>query len=80
MVCYCWFVWRFSYRKSWIRVSHYIQHEGEFCGISFPMALKDIPKFERLNNVSTSVFGYQERKEDRKGFVYPLKVSKEVND
>ena len=44
------------------------------------MALKDIPKFKRLNNVSISVYGYQEGKEDQEGFVYPVKVSKEVND
>ena len=48
-------------------------------GISFPMTLKDIPKFERLNNVLISVYGYQEGKEDQEGFVYHLKVSKEVN-
>ena len=42
------------------------------------MALKDIPKFKRLNNVSISVCGYQEGNEDQEGFVYPLKVSKEV--
>ena len=34
-------------------------------------------KVERLNNVSISV---QEGKEDREGFVYPLKASKEVNE
>ena len=45
------------------------------------MALKDIPKFERLHNVSISVYGYQEGKAgDHEGFVYPLKVSKEVNE
>ena len=50
-------------------------------GISFPMALKDIPKFEKVNNVSISVYGYQDGKgEDQEGFVYPLKVSKEVNE
>ena len=40
--------------------SHYTQYEKEFNlhGISFPMALKDIPKFEKLNNVSISVYGY----------------------
>ena len=40
----------------------------------------DIPKFERLNNVSISVYRYQERKEDREGFVSPLKGSKEVSE
>ena len=44
------------------------------------MTLKDIPKFEKVNNVSISVYGYQEGKEDQEGFVYPLKVSKEVNE
>ena len=42
------------------------------------MTLKIIPKFERLYNVSMSVHGYQEGKEDQEGFVYPLKVAKEV--
>ena len=41
------------------------------------MALKDIPKFERLNNVSVSIYAYQEC---QKGFIYHLKVSKEVNE
>ena len=41
------------------------------------MALRDIPKFERLNNVSVSVYAYQEGQE---GFIYPSKVSKEVNE
>ena len=40
-------------------------------------ALKDIPKFERLNSVSVSVYAYQEGSEE---FIYPLKVSKEVNE
>ena len=44
------------------------------------MTLKDIPKFERLNNVSISVYGYQEGKVGfQEGFIYPFKVSKEVN-
>ena len=44
------------------------------------MTLKDILKFKRLNNVSISVYGYQDGKEDQEGFVYPLKMSKEVNE
>ena len=44
------------------------------------MPLSDIPKFERRNNLSVSVYGFQEGKEDREGFIYPLKVSKEVNE
>ena len=64
------------------RPSHYLKSEKEFNlqGISFPMALKDIQKFEKANNVSTSVYGYQEGKGGQEGFVYPLKVSKVVNE
>ena len=61
------------------RVSHY-QKEFNLQGISFPMALKDVPKFETVNNVSISIYGYQEGKEDQERITYPLKVSKEVKD
>ena len=44
------------------------------------MALKDIPKFEKANNVSISVYGYQEGKEGQEEFVHPLKVTKGVNE
>ena len=44
------------------------------------MALKDITKFVKANNVSISVYGYQEGKEDQEGFIYPLKVTKEMNE
>ena len=43
------------------------------------MALKDIPKFERLNNVSISVYAYQAAG-GQEEFIHPLKVSKEVNE
>ena len=43
------------------------------------MTLKDIPKFERLNNVSISGYAYQAAG-GQEGFIYPLKVSKEVNE
>ena len=60
-----------------------MEYEKEFNlqGISFPMALEDIPKFERLNNVSISVYGYQEGKSGgHEGYIFPLKVSKELNE
>ena len=85
--CFLWSVIAGLYGDSHVRhrerVSHYLKYEKEFNlrGISFPMALKDIPKFEWLNNVSISVYRYREGKaENQKGFVYPLKVSKEVNE
>ncbi len=64
------------------RPSHYKEYEKEFNlqGVAFPLTLSDIPKFERRNNISISVYGFQDGKEDQEGFVYPLKVSKEVNE
>ena len=82
-MCFLWSViaglYGDSHAKNHERVSHYLEYEKEFNlqGIQFPMALKDIPKFERLNNVSISVYAYQEGQE---GFICPLKVSKEVNE
>ena len=42
------------------RVSHYTNYESRFNlqGINFPLKLCDIPKFERQNNISVSVYGY----------------------
>ena len=55
------FMWRFS-----CSTSHYLENEKEFklLGISFPMSLKDIPKFGKVNNDSVPVYGYQEGKEE----------------
>ena len=68
-----------SHRVHQERVSHYLEYEKEFNlqRIQFPMTLKDIPKFERLNNVSISGYAYQEGQE---GFIYHLIVSKEVSE
>ena len=40
------------------RVDNYTDFEGEldFKGISFPVTVDDIPKFERLNNIPISVY------------------------
>ena len=37
-----------------------------------------VRKFERRNNVSVSVNGYEDGKKDQDGFVYPFKVSTEM--
>ena len=49
-------------------------------GIEMPMQLKDIPKFERQNDISVSVFGWESdtNEDDELGFVYTLRMSKEV--
>ena len=67
------------------RVAHYRQWEHEFnlAGIAMPMALKDNARFERMNNISISVYGYkngQKDKEKEKGFVYPLQVAQELKE
>ena len=51
------------------RVSKYRECEREpnFDGISFPVSLKDITKFETQNGVSVNVFGY-----DPEVWLYPL--------
>ena len=53
------------------RVNHYTQYVTELnlANIDMPMQLKHIPKFEKQNEISVCVFGYE------KG-VYPLHISK----
>ena len=43
------------------RVSVYKQYENtvDFTGIEFPVSIKDIPKIEKMNNISINVFGYE---------------------
>ncbi len=45
-------------------------------GIDMPMQLKDIPRFEKQNNISVSVYGWEPAKknedaEEVLGFAYP---------
>ena len=68
-------------------VTHYrkYQHEFKIDGIDMPMALKDIPKFEHMNDISISVYGFEAEKQDEEGekevgFIYPLKITREVAD
>lgn len=43
-------------------VTHYRQYENElnFTDLEFPMCIKDISKFESLNNISVNVFGIEQ--------------------
>ena len=43
------------------RVSVYKKYENtvDFTGIEFPVSIKDIPKIEKMNNISINVFGYE---------------------
>ena len=49
-------------------------------GIEIPVQLKDIPRFERQNNISVSVYGWESDtdEDDELGFVYTLRMAKEV--
>jgi hypothetical protein len=75
-------------------VSHYkpYQCKIKMDGLEMPMALKHIPKFECMNNISISVYGFEvankkyatseeeEKEEDEKeeGFVYPIRIACKV--
>ena len=43
------------------RVSNYKNYENtvDFTGIEFPVSIKDIPKIEKMNNITVNVFGYE---------------------
>ncbi|XP_051173457.1 uncharacterized protein LOC127289520 [Leptopilina boulardi] len=61
-------------------VSSYIDIENElnFDGIEFPVALKSIPKFEMLNNISINVYGLTKRYSNFS--VHPLHLTAEKMD
>ena len=58
------------------RVFHYQQFEGELnmSGIDYPVKLKNITKFERQNEVSINVFGYED------GKVFPVRITDGRNE
>ena len=70
------------------RVAHYQQWANEFNlnGLEMPMALKDVAKFERLNNISVSVYGYEKPKKNsegvvtEEGFIHTLQVARELKE
>lgn len=75
--CFKWSVLSAMYpaEKNPQRVSKYIQYEKEldWTGVTYPMPIKDIPKFEEKNNLSINVYGY-----DEKYRVYLISRSKQV--
>ena len=59
-------------------VSHYRQYE-----IEMPMQLKDSPGFERENNISVSVYGWEPEKKNKEGeldpgYAFTLRIAEEV--
>ena len=55
------------------RVSHYTRyfHTLDLSGLSFPLEINQIQKFEKQNNINVNVYEYEYGKE-----VYPLHISK----
>ena len=60
--CFKWSVLAalFPVDKDAQRVSKYTQHEDklDWTGLTFPVSLQDIPKFERRNHISVNVYGF----------------------
>ena len=71
--CFLWSVLAHLYEANdpRYRVNHYNPHESELNmnGIVYPEAVNDVPKFEKQNNISVNVFGYED------GY-YPLYISR----
>ena len=71
--CFLWSVLAYLYEANYSRerVNHYKQHESELNmnGITYPVAIKDVSKFEKQNDISVNVFGYED------GY-YPLYISR----
>ena len=71
--CFLWSLLAYLYEANHNRqrIEHYIPYESEFNmnGITYPVAIKDVPKFEKQNNISVNVFGYED------GY-YPLYISR----
>jgi hypothetical protein len=57
------------------RLYHYQQFQDEldFSGIEFPVTIDKIGKFERQNNISVNVFGFED-------VLFPIYITKEYFD
>ena len=69
------------------RVAHCRQFEDRFnmTGIDMIMQLNDIPRFEKQNNISVSVYGWEPARKDEDGekelaFAYILRTAEEVKN
>lgn len=55
------------------RVTKYLEYEHtlDFTNIPFPMRVADVPEFEKKNDISVNVFGYEKQE------IYPIHLTKE---
>ena len=73
--CFLWSILAALHPVHWrdaaYRVEKYVKYERELnmSGIDFPVGLKDIQKFEALNNISINVYTYRNKK------IYPLSIT-----
>ena len=71
--CFLWSLLAYLYEPNYNRerVNHYKQYESELNmnGIAYPISVEDVPKFQKQNNISVNVFGYED------GY-YPLYISR----
>jgi len=60
-----------QYRDHPERVTKYLQYENELVmkDIEYPVAVKDINRFENLNNISVNVYGLDQK-------VFPMRITK----
>ncbi|XP_033744078.1 uncharacterized protein LOC117329956 [Pecten maximus] len=72
--CFLWFVLAFLYPSTFLpqRVSNYTQYENDLdmTGMSYPTPVSQISKFERQNQISVNVFGYEDKD------IFPMYVTK----
>ena len=68
----------YSVEENAFRVTKYIMHFDKINrgDLEFPLQIKDIPKFEKLNNLRINVFGYSY--ENNIESYYPLHISENV--
>src|SRR5204862_1089701 len=66
---------RNSANESASRVSNYVAHENRLnmSNIKYPVKISDIDRFERQNEISVNVFGYEGKK-----LIYPLRITKRM--
>lgn len=59
------------------RVAKYTAYENDlnFEGLTFPIKLHDIPKFEKLNNLSVNVYTYSNDENTAELKIFPILLS-----
>ncbi|KAK3106169.1 hypothetical protein FSP39_014172 [Pinctada imbricata] len=69
---YCILAKLYPVKKNANRVSHYLSHEStlNMSGLKYPVQISQVSKFERQNDISVNVFGYEENE------IFPMRIAK----